>query len=61
MDLLKQLPLEKSPRFFLYYRPDRKNYPVLKRFSEWLQSYVCRPEVIGFESRCRAAPALGAD
>ncbi|MBS7776535.1 LysR substrate-binding domain-containing protein [Acidovorax sp. CCYZU-2555] len=61
VDLLKQLPLEKSPRFFLYYRPDRKNYPVLKRFSEWLQSDVCRPEVIGFESRCRVEPERVSD
>jgi LysR family glycine cleavage system transcriptional activator len=52
-DLLKQLPLEKSPRFSLYYKPDRKNSPVLSRFSQWLQDYACRPEVVGFGSRCR--------
>lgn len=53
VDLLKQLPVEKSPKFFLYFRPDRRNSPVLSRLAEWLQDYVCRPEVIGFESRCR--------
>lgn len=53
IDLLKRLPLEKSPKFFLYFRPDRRNSPVLKRFAEWLQDHVCRPEVIGFESRCK--------
>ncbi len=52
VDLLKQLPPEKSPRFSLYYKPDRKNSPVLSRFSQWLQEYACRPEVVGFESRC---------
>lgn len=53
LDLLKQLPLEKSPRFSLYYKPDRKNSPVLSRFSQWLQDYACRPEVVGFDSRCQ--------
>lgn len=56
VDLLKQLPLEKCPRFFLYLKPDRRNSPVLKRFTEWVQDYVCRPAVLGFESRLKQGP-----
>jgi len=53
VDLMRRLPLEKSPRFFLYFKPDRKHAPLLKRFTEWLLEYVCQPEVVGYESRCR--------
>lgn len=51
VDLLKRLPVEKSPRFFLCLKEGRAQSPVLKRFVEWLQEYVCQPEVIGYESR----------
>lgn len=54
-ELLVQLPLERTPRFFLYTRPERRDNPLIKRFAEWVQEYVCQPEVIGFRSRLSAA------
>ncbi|BDB24232.1 LysR family transcriptional regulator [Cupriavidus sp. TA19] len=53
VDLLRQLPLEKTPQFFLCFKQERAQSPVLKRFIEWLLEYVCQPEVIGYESRCK--------
>jgi len=51
LDLLRHLPLEKTPRFFLCVKEGRPISPVLKLFIEWLREYVCQPEVIGYEPR----------
>jgi LysR family glycine cleavage system transcriptional activator len=51
VDLLRQLPVEKSPQFYLCYKNDKPIAPVLKLFIEWLREYVCQPDVIGYESR----------
>ena len=51
IDLLKQLPLEKAPRFSLYYRPRDSANIALKEFRHWLKSHLCTPELIGFASR----------
>ncbi|GAB1575268.1 LysR substrate-binding domain-containing protein [Bordetella petrii] len=57
MDLLKQLPAEKTPRFSLLIKPDRKNSPLLRQFTRWLLDYVCTEEVVGYPSKCRQARA----
>lgn len=59
VDLLRRLPLEKSPRFFLCFKQERAHAPLLKHFIEWLLEYVCQPEVVGYESRCRQRNDLG--
>lgn len=53
VDLLRELPLEKTPKFFLLYKNDRKNSETLTQFTRWLLDYVCREEIIGYPSRCR--------
>lgn len=58
VDVLRRLPLDKMPKFFLYHKADRRHSPVLRRFAQWLQDYLCQPEVLGFESRCAAGAAL---
>ena len=49
--LLTGLSLERSPRFFLYYKRDPKNAEMLERFKTWLLDYICRPEIVGYVSR----------
>ena len=53
VDLLSRLPVEKTPKFFLLTRPDRKDSEVLTNFNRWLVDYVCREEIVGYPSRCR--------
>ncbi|MBV7486511.1 LysR substrate-binding domain-containing protein [Bordetella sp. BOR01] len=57
MDLLKQLPAKKMPRFSLLIKPDRKNSPLLQQFARWLLDYVCAEAVVGYASQCRQEPA----
>ncbi len=51
IDLMAQLPLEKTPRFSLLYKHDKRDSEVLKHFREWLLSYVCQEDKIGYHSR----------
>ncbi|OZI45501.1 hypothetical protein CAL20_06600 [Bordetella genomosp. 4] len=53
IDLLKQLPAEKMPRFTLLIKPDRKHSPLLKQFTAWLLEYVCTEDIVGYPSACR--------
>jgi len=57
IDLLKQLPLEKTPRFTLLIKPDRKHSPLLKQFAAWLLDYVCTDDIAGYPSKCRRPEA----
>jgi LysR family transcriptional regulator, glycine cleavage system transcriptional activator len=51
-ELLFQLPLARSPQFFLAYPSRRKPQTVLIEFSKWLKETVCQDSLIGFHSRC---------
>ncbi|MFC4277194.1 LysR substrate-binding domain-containing protein [Achromobacter aloeverae] len=53
MDLLKQLPAGRIPRFSLLVRPDRRHSPILMQFTRWLLDEVCTEGVAGYASKCR--------
>lgn len=53
VDLLRQLPVEKIPKFFLLYRRDRQPSDLLTQFERWLTEDVCCEAVVGYPSRCR--------
>lgn len=52
-ELMKELPLEKTPKFFLYSRPRGANTAILEKFKHWLVNELCVPEVIGYSLRVR--------
>ena len=51
VDLLCQLPLEKTPKFHLYSRRGTAEGPILASFRHWLLSEICIDERVGFVSR----------
>jgi LysR family transcriptional regulator, glycine cleavage system transcriptional activator len=53
VDVLRKLPVEKTPKFFLLYKNGRENSEMLMLFTRWLLEDVCREEIIGYPSRCR--------